>query len=554
MATADKVFVNGKIYCIEPRNKCVEAVAIKDGKYLAVGTEKEMEDFVSSVTEVVDLEGKTVLPGFHDMHTHAINGAYKQIFECSLPEGQGITLDLILNVIREYVKDHPDFKWITGGNWPFHLLSQLHKELLDQIDSTRPIILIDFSTHNAWVNSKTLEIAGIDSTTPDPEGGQIIKDDQGEPTGVLLENALNLIQPHIPERKKEDIYKAGEWLSEYLNSFGITAIKDPAVYEELLDVYVSLAKRNKLHFRLATHLLWKCDYGNAIPYEQQIELVYNRDKYKHDRINTNYAKMFLDGVPAFKTGAFLEPYAGDKKENYDWKKMLLVDPEELKEDLVKLDKEGVTVKMHATGDAAVRIGLDAIQAAREQNGYSGLLHEIAHNGWVHREDIVRFKKLHAVAEFSPMFWYPSVFHKQKETILGKERADRTYPIRSIQQTGANVVRGSDWPIVPTPDPWVALETMVTRQNPYIDSSEILNPDEKLKLEEAIELFTINAAKTMSLEHVAGSIETGKFADMIVIDRDLFNISSKDISNVKVLETLVEGEVVYESKGEKSLEA
>ncbi|MGY4691481.1 amidohydrolase [Salibacterium sp. K-3] len=546
--SADKVLINGKFYCGGKEQKFTDAVAIKDGKLELLGT-FEAKKLIGAATEVVNLEGKMVLPGFMDPHIHALHGGYKKLFECNLPEGDEVKLDDILEAISIYVKQNPDNEWVVGGNWAFGIHSQLSKELLDNIDSTRPMVFFDFSTHNAWVNSKALERAGIDNKTQEPEGGHLPKNENGELTGLLVENACNLIEPFLPYRKREELYKAGVWVSDYLNSKGITGIKDPAVDEELLEVYAALTDDKKWNVRTGTHLMWKCDYGNNIPYEEQKNLVYRRWDYERDNLDTNYAKMFLDGVPAYKTAAFLEPYPGEEAENHDPLEMLLVDPEVLKQDLIALDQAGVTVKMHATGDAAVRAGLDAIEEARTANGNSGLVHEIAHNGFVDESDIPRFRQLRACAEFSPTFWYPTAFQEQKATLLGQERVAGTFPVRSVYQTGALVVRGSDWPVA-SPDPWMALETLVTRKNPFMDHDEILNAAERLTLEEALELFTINAAKTLNVEHRTGSIEIGKAADLIVIDRDLFHIPPEDIHNVRVCQTLLDGEVVYDINEKK----
>ncbi|MEI3613801.1 amidohydrolase [Pseudogracilibacillus sp. SO30301A] len=550
MTKIKRVFLNGRIYCIVPRESIVEALLVKNGKIEVVGSNEEIKRFITPNTEVIDLQGKTVIPGLQEMHIHAITGAYQKFNECQLPQDSSNNLDKLLEIIAEFSYSHPDLSWITGNGWSGTYLSQIHKFHLDKIDSSRPMFLLDFSIHNAWVNSRALAIAGIDKHTPDPEGGEIVRDEQGNPTGLLVENAVKLVQKFIPKPNEQDFYKSGEWVVEQLNSYGITGIKDPLADDKILDVYRKLEKNNKLSIRVGAHLPWKSDLsvglGEGLTYEDQFNLIKNRDQFKSNRINPNYAKIFLDGVPHFKTAAFLEPYEGESTEEYKSTKNLLVDPEELKQDLIKLDSEGITVKMHATGDAAVRTGLDAIQAARKHNGFSGLLHEITHTGFVSDDDKIRFKELNAIAEFSPAgYWSPSTAQDiDLVNAIGRKRANTHYEINSIKSTGALVVYGSDWPVVPSINPWPAIEALVTRENTYEDYPGVLNINQAIEIVDAIEMCTINGAWSMSLEGQTGSIEVGKYADMIILDRDIFEINPKKIRNTIVLETIVEGESVY----------
>ncbi len=540
MVAPDTVYLNGQIYCVVPRYRYVEAVAVKEGKFVAVGSNDEIKSLITQTTAVVDLKGKTVLPGLHDMHIHAYLGAYSTINECNLPPESHMSVPDILACVREYAKNDPSKPWIVGGTWQPEIMPYINKSQLDAIDSSRPIILYDFSHHNAWVNSKALEIAGIDAHTSDPEGGHILRDESGEPTGVLIElPVLNLVAKHIPKGSEQEHFEAVKWIVNQLNSHGITGIKEPMTDREILKTYKRLDDENGLHLRIVTNLMYKVPL--EISMEEQLALIEDRKKYASSRIFTDFAKMFIDGVPAFKTAAFLQPYLGDQ----DASDNLLVDAEQLKKDLAHLDSMGITVKMHAVGDAAIRVGLNAIEAARAANGFSGLKHEIAHTSFIHPEDIHRFRALDAVAEFSPMMWFPSDFHIQDKEVIGDERADGKYSIRSVVDSGALAVYGTDWPVVPSFNPWPSLEAMVTRQNPYIDFPGTVNASEALDVVQAIELFTINGARSMYLDNVTGSIQVGKSADMIVLDRNPLSIPPTDIRNTKVLCTVLEGKTVYE---------
>jgi hypothetical protein len=241
----------------------------------------------------------------------------------------------------------------------------------------------------------------------------------------------------------------------------------------------------------------------------------------------------------------LEPYLPDPKHGADFKGVLQHSPADLDAAVTKLDKLGLTVKMHATGDGSLRAGLDAIAAARKANGDSGLRHEIAHGELAHPDDIARFKPLGAVAELSPILWYPTPLVAVMAEVIGRERANRFWPIKTMRDAGVVMVYGSDWPsVVPSPSPWPGIEAMVTRRDPYGQLPGALAPEQAIPLADTLEIFTRNGALAMRLEAQTGSIEPGKSADLIVLDRNLFDIPPEQISDTVVLETVFEGRVVH----------
>ncbi|MEM7347372.1 MAG: amidohydrolase family protein, partial [Chloroflexota bacterium] len=278
-----------------------------------------------------------------------------------------------------------------------------------------------------------------------------------------------------------------------------------------------------------------------------LEPLYNdRHTFAGERVKVDFLKLFLDGVPIAKTACMLEPYLGDDPETHDPYELMLVDRETLKNVLVRFDREGILVKMHATGDASLRAALDAIEAARMTNGASGLGHEIAHPQNVHPDDLPRFAELGAVGDLCPKLWHPSLGKDQALTpIIGKERLARNWPIGSYHRSGAHLIGGTDWPAMnPTANNWPSIQTMITRQDPTGEVTGNLGKNEGIDLATAIEIFTINGAKAARHEDICGSIEVGKYADMIVLDRNLFKIPADEIGQTQVLQTILEGEVVY----------
>jgi predicted amidohydrolase YtcJ len=543
----DFVYKNGNIYCVKPKGAWAQAVAIKDDKFIAVGSNEEIESFITGDTEVIDLEGKTVIPSLHDMHTHALIGAYELLNSCNLPTPASSTLTELLEAIEQYSKESPDAEWITGGAWQMFLQDQLHKKYLDEIDSERPILLYDFSHHNAWVNSKALEIAGIGPSTPNPPGGIILRDEDGEPTGVLLEGATQLVAKHIRSYEKYNHLESAMFIINKLNQYGITSIKDALADKPVLETYQTLDDKNQLTMRIAAYLPWKTSVlGVKTTEEEQLELIARRKEYDSALIQTNFVKMFIDGVPVAKTAAFYDSYQkeGAEKEN-SYLDHLLIEPETLKNDFIELDKQGLSIKVHATGDAAISVVLDAIEAIGEKNGRNHLRHQIAHTNFVSTKDINRFQQVNAVAEFSPPLWAPTITHEGNKEVLGEKRADQAYPVKSIYDTGATTVYGSDYPIIPDPNPWFGMEAIITRKDPTGEFQGTLNEKEAINVYEAVEIFTINGAKSMYLDEVTGSIEVGKCADMIVLNQNIFSEPASNIHKTEVLITVFCGKKIHE---------
>ena len=524
-----------------------QAVAIDRGVIVQVGADAEVAKYQGAATQVVDLQGATVVPGLHDMHVHPMgSGLLHQ--QCTFP--QGSAPQKILDAVSACVKHHASGEWIQGGQWDAASFGALavHRALLDRVAPDNPVALIDISVHAVWVNSLALKRAGITAATPNPPGGIIERDANGEPTGVLRESARALILSVVPPPTAEQNAAALSWALTEMLSHGITSFTDAGIDETGLAAYATLADRGVLKQRVRGCIAWRpggFSLQSATPDAIEHRSLYARERFKPDCI-----KIVLDGVPTEgHTAAMVEPYAdAASTDDARARGLLMVPPEVLKKAVIDFDRQGLTVKFHAAGDAAVREGLDAIEAARKANGFSGLLHDVGHNSFVQESDIGRARAIGATFEMSPYIWYPNPIIPDIKKAVGARRMLRWIPVKEAIDSGALVVPGSDWAVVPSVDPWLAIETLVTRQVPG-GGGEVLGERERISLEQAFDLFTVNAARQMGNANRTGRIEKGMLADLLVLDRNPFRIAVTDIHNVKVRQVVINGEIVYPHSGQ-----
>lgn len=546
-ADADTILVNGRFYTVDTERPWAEAVAIADGKYIFVGTAAEADRYRANTTKVMDLAGKMAMPGINDAHIHPVMGALKELYECNF--AFSATPDQVRDTVSACVANRGDTLWIRGGQWgsDFFVENSLEspRKFLDSLSNTHAIFLNDDSGHNGWVNSKALELAGIDKATEDPPGGTIVRDEAGVPTGLLLETAARLFDDVFEPWTDEQFVEAAAHSAGIANSLGITGMKDAGAFEPAAMAFNQVDNLGELTVHAATCV--RTPYGardEALDYDA-IEAV--RDQYASTNVHTGFVKMFLDGVPTpARTAAMIHPYVPNDSHGDSYLGDLHIPPALLTEDVIELDSRGFTIKIHAAGDRSVRVALDAIEAARERNGDSGLRHELAHAGYIDPADLPRFAKLGVVADFSPYLWHPSPIIDAVVSAVGEERGPLYWPTKSLLASGASIVVGSDWPAaVPDANPWMGLEALVTRQDPRGQSSGALWPEEAISLAEAIELYTIAGARALGLEASTGSIEVGKFADLIVLDHNLFDIPIGEVADTRVVKTLFKGQVVFD---------
>jgi predicted amidohydrolase YtcJ len=537
---ADLILRDAQIYTGEG---WARALAVENGVIVAVGDESAIAPFKAASTRVVDLHGATVVPGMHDMHVHPM-GAGQLHSQCLFP--QGSPPEKVLEAVKRCVAQHAKGEWILGGQWDAASFGKqaVDRALLDRVAPDNPVALMDISVHAQWLNSKALEVFGITAATPNPAGGIIERNAQGEPTGVLRESARALVAAAIPPPSAEDNAKALRWALNEMLSHGITSLTDAGLDESGLQAYATLADTGVLKQRVRGCIAWRPNVfdSHAAIVSATIE---DRNLYARDRFKPDCIKIILDGVPTEgHTAAMVEPYAdAAHSDQMRAKGMLMVPSDLLKAAVTDFDRRGLTVKFHAAGDAAVRAGLDAIEAARKANGFSGLTHDVGHNSFVQVSDIARARSLGATFEVSPYIWYPNPIIPDIAKAVGPERMLRWIPVKEALDSGALVVPGSDWAVVPSVNPWIAIETLVTRQKPG-GGGEVLGGAEKISLRQAFDLFTVNAARQMGNAGKTGSLRTGLLADLLVLDRNPFKIPVTHIHETQVRMVFINGEQVY----------
>jgi len=537
---ADAVYTNAKIYTVDAFENWANAMAVKNGKIIAVGDNTEIDAYRGDATEVHDLGGRMVMPGIQDTHIHPMDAGEGKTIECSF---RTFDLQEALDAMKACLAGIPDGEWLRGGQWNdglFAGVDKMPKEILDEIAPDHPVFLMDWTVHNAWVNSRALELFGIDDGTPDPGGGVIVRNPEtGEATGILLDNAAYDRRRELPEYTLQQRSDALAWSIGQIAGYGITTFKDALVTRPTIEAYVELDKNGDLPLNVKTSLSWKSAWANS--HQDEIDLIDSRADFASEKIDTNFAKIMLDGIPPTYTSAMLEPYEPSEAFGDNWRGELMIPPGELAADVVQLDAKGLTVKIHATGDRAARVALDAFAAAREANGDSGLIHEVSHAESIDPEDIPRFAALHVAAEECPILWYP-VPGLDWELLLGPERA-KVWPVKALVDSGALVTYGSDWPVVPTPNPWPGIEAMVTRADPAGSSDATLWHEQAVDLATAIRIFTLNGAVANKAGDKSGSLEVGKDADFIVLDRNIFEVPIEDVGETRVLMSVVGGNLV-----------
>ncbi|MGI9202545.1 MAG: amidohydrolase [Woeseiaceae bacterium] len=545
---ADTVFNNGRIFTIDPSQVWVEAVAVKNGRYSYVGDADGLTRHIGETTTVIDLGGKMAMPGINETHAHSWQGGTKALYECNFPftasPGE------IAVIVTACVESSPDSAWITGGQWTSSFFADNDigspREWLDQYSGDKAIYFEDDATHNAWVNSRALKLAGINRNTPDPEGGSFVRDSNGDPNGLVFETAKPIVEQAIPDMTHAQNVAAIAEAVRLANSYGLTGIHEARTPPEVSPAYRQLDQEGRLTAYAITNM--QTPRGQRSDPFDVTELEAVAEEYASTHVYTKFAKFFLDGVPTVsRSGLMIEPYVVNEEYPEATRGHSLITQSTLIADLIELDRRGFTAKMHAAGDGSVRLALDAIEEVRKTNGPSGLRHEIAHAGYIHPEDLSRFAELNVTADLSPYLWFPRPIINSIVEAVG-DRALYYWPIKDLIESGANVAAGSDWPsVAESMNPWPAIEALVTRRNPYTNGDEALWPEQAITLDQALKIFTLDGALAYRLEHLTGSIELDKSADLIVLNQDLFDVPIESVSDTRVEQTYFEGKLVFSAE-------
>ncbi len=547
---ADLALHSGTVYTVDAARRWVEAVAVSDGRVVAVGSDRDIRSRVGPRTEVIDLAGRLVLPGFQDAHVHAVKGGLNQL-QCDL--AGPVSASWYVDRVGAYARSRPEVPWILGGGWRMAAFpgGTPTARLLDEAVPDRPVFLRNADGHGAWVNRVALELAGVDRHTPDPPDGRIERDDTGEPSGTLHEGAMRLVARLVPSPTEAELIEALVLAQSDLHAMGITGWQDAIVgrssegFPDPLPAYRTLAERGELTARVVGALWWDRDRG----IDQVDELVELRAHGTVGRFRPTSVKIMQDGVCENFTAGLLEPYlhpGGDKGSGLSF-----VAPDVLADAVTHLDAQNFQVHIHTIGDRAVREALDAVEAARTTNGWTDHRHHLAHVQVVHPDDLPRFRALGVTVNAQPL-WAMHEPQMDELTIpfLGPERTRWQYPWASLRASGATLAFGSDWP-VSSADPFEQLHVAVNRA-PWPDSPDAAPdhngraflPEQRLDLPTAVAAFTIGSAYVNHLDGDTGSIEVGKAADLVVVDRNLFAEPTDAIAGTRALLTMVDGAVVH----------
>ena len=550
--TADLIFINGVVHTIDQHRNQTEAVAVRGNNIVFVGSNSEASRYTGPNTEIIDLGGKMVLPGFIDSHAHA---------SATINEDDIVMLyhletrEAYLSAVRRFAEDHPDLSVIYGSGWNNEVFPPEGplKEDLDRIISDRPVSLMSNDGHSIWVNSRSLEVARVTKDTACPFGGLIEKNPKtGELSGTFRETARDLIQNVLPPHTVEQLKTGIRDFMVEAARVGITTVHDPLLLlpdsdgqlngfgaaRNCIKAYEALLNNREMTLRVRGTILTDPTKGAA----QVPALVSACGKQKNPHFQITGAKVFIDGVVEGGTAYLLDPYA--HKSNFYGEP--LWEQDTLNEFFRETDREKLQIHIHAIGDAAIRMSLDALTFARKHNGRRDSRHLITHLHVVDYEDIPRFAELGVVGVPQP-FWHVKgeYFRELEVKYLGRERAEKEYPMKSFLDAGVILASASDYPVqVPSP-PLLAIQQGITRCVPgETDPDEILGPTERMSLEDMLASFTINGAYANFVENETGSIEAGKKADLVILERNLFDHPASEIADTKVLMTLFEGQTVY----------
>lgn len=546
MTHADLVFTGGPVFTANTVRSRASAVAVRAGRIVAVGGD-DVRELVGPSTELVDLRGRMLIPGFQDAHVHPVWGGLDML-RCDLSE-LGTAAEY-LEAIAGYVADHASDEWILGGGWQMSAFpgGTPTAAALDAVTGERPAFFPNRDGHGAWVNSAALRLAGIDRETPDPADGRIERDADGTPSGTLHEGAMALVNRLLPEEPLERLTDALLLGQRYLHSFGITAWQDAIVgsYGDAGDpgpAYLRAAADGTLTARVVGAIWWDRTQG----LEQIPSILERRDRYRAGRFAAISVKVMQDGVAENFTAAMLEPYCDGHGHFTDNSGISFVDPAVLAEAVPILDAEGFQVHFHAIGDRAVRECLDAVERAIALNGRSDNRHHIAHIQVVHPEDVPRFRELGVAANMQSLWaTYEPQMVELTLPFLGEPRSAWQYPFGDLLRAGAVLAAGSDWS-VSTPDPMAAIHTAVNRTAaPGHEEGEYdaFLPEQAIDLATSLTAYTAGSAWVNHLDDVTGTIEVGKLADLVVLDRDPFAGPAEEIGATHALQTFVEGERVF----------
>ena len=534
-APADLVLVNGKIRTVNDKQPEVEAVAVLGNRIAAVGSTEEIRKWVGENTKVIDLQGKRVTPGFNDSHAHFLDGglglASVQLRDAQTPEE-------FRDRIRDFAAKSPKGRWILNGNWDHEKWARPllpTRRLIDSVTPDNPVFINRLDGHMCLANSLALKLAGVTRETPDPPGGTIVRDSNGEPTGVLKDAAMNYVYKVIPKPSEEVMAEAIRAAMRYAAENGVTSVQDMSASPDVFAVYQKLLANGELNVRI---------YGlQPLSEWERLARAGVRAGFGNDKLKIGGLKGFADGSLGSTTALFFEPYLDDPKtsglpsdEMFPESKML--------NNILGADRAGLQIAVHAIGDKANKTILDMFAEVEKQNGPRDRRLRIEHAQHLRPEEIKRFGAERVIASMQP--YHAIDDGRWAENRIGPDRAKGTYAFRSLLDAGATLAFGSDWFVAPM-EPMMGIYAAVTRRTLDGKRPRGWVPEQKITVAEAVRAYTLGSAYASFDERAKGSIEVGKLADLAALSADIFNIDPVEIERTKVVMTILDGKVIYERK-------
>ncbi|TVX79542.1 amidohydrolase [Peribacillus simplex] len=513
------------------------AIAILGNKIMSVGSKAEIEPFIGNETKVFNYGNQLIMPGFHDFHLHIMFSALS-LNSVNLFEAR--SAQEVAAKVLEFSKDCSEEEWIIGMQWDagyWHDKQEPHYKILDAVIPDRPVVLFHAEGHYTWVNSKAMDLAGVTEDIRDPDFGRYERDKDGLLTGIFYEEAQQIVLKEalrLTQNKKETILKK---FLQLLSQYGITSVNDLyAPIDDFLqdyDLFEKLDKQGELTTRF--HITPELD-GNL----DKAQIL--RNEYESKKLQFSGLKQFVDGTVTGHTAYFLKPYS----DQLDICGHPALDPDVLINRVVKADEHGFRIRFHAIGDAAIRLALDAFEEAVRKNGKRDSRHTIEHIEVIDQDDIERFSKLGVIVSMQPDHMAASS-REVYSSIIGPEREKNVFLTKSLLNSGASLALGTDFPVSISLNPMRQIYTAITRVDSSGDPKNTWHPEQKLTLAEALQAYTYGSAYGCFREHELGTIEEGKLADLVVLDRNLFDIPENEVLKTKVELTINDGKVVYKSE-------
>jgi predicted amidohydrolase YtcJ len=535
---ADTIIVNATVHTMDPVRPTAEAIAIFGNRIVAVGSTKEIERLAGPRTQTIDAKKRLVLPGFNDAHTHFLSGGF-QLASVDLRDAD--TPQEFASRIRAFSAKVAQGSWITGGDWDHERWPDARlpaKELIDSFTAATPVFVSRLDSHMALANSVALKLAGVTRQTRDPPGGVIVRDKNGEPTGVLKDAAMSFIWKVKPPSTFAEKLEAARAATNHAAKLGVTSIQDVSAGPDV-GVYQSLLDRGELKTRI---------YAIApLPVWERMAQTGVRAHFGNEMLRVGGLKGFSDGSLGSTTALFYEPYKDEPNTSG-------IAGDEMYPEGVMLarvraaDRAGLQIMIHAIGDRANDLILSIYEQVERENGRRDRRFRIEHAQHLRAQDIPRFARNRVIASMQP--YHAIDDGRWADKRIGKERAKTTYAFRSLLDAGATLAFGTDWTVAPL-DPMLTIYAAVTRRTLDGKNAKGWVPEQKISVEETVRAYTIGSAYAEFQDHVKGSITPGKLADLVILSRDIFEIDPQEIEKVKVELTMVDGCVVYEANGSRS---